>query len=192
MDSSITYSQSGTPGSPDEPRAEPSLPRTIGAWKVHTAIRHALEGSTVNGTASAAIRAGRETPAAWACAAAQVARILPACGVCVIVVMCCPCGSVRAACAAVLPHGAWRSPLIHHCEGGIRSLWRGKGHAARARSWLPLGEVDELHGHLRRVSHVESLSDPDRPLDRKHIAGLAVREDGRRPRAVPDRGPHPH
>ena len=38
-------------GSPDDPRAEPRSPRMIGAWKVHTAIRHTLEGSTVNGTA---------------------------------------------------------------------------------------------------------------------------------------------
>jgi hypothetical protein len=31
--------------------SETTSPRTIGAWKVHAAIRHALEGSTVSGTA---------------------------------------------------------------------------------------------------------------------------------------------
>ena len=51
MDSRITYSQSGTPGTPDEVTSETTSPRTIGAWKVHAAIRHALEGSTVSGTA---------------------------------------------------------------------------------------------------------------------------------------------
>ncbi len=51
MDSRITYSQSGTPGTPDEVTSETTSPRTIGAWKVHAAIRHTLEGSTVNGTA---------------------------------------------------------------------------------------------------------------------------------------------
>jgi hypothetical protein len=51
MDSRITYSQSGTPGTPDEVTSETTSPRTIGAWKVHAAIRHTLEGSTVSGTA---------------------------------------------------------------------------------------------------------------------------------------------
>jgi hypothetical protein len=36
----------------------------IGAWNVHAAIRHTLDGITVNGMAKAAIRANRETPAA--------------------------------------------------------------------------------------------------------------------------------
>jgi hypothetical protein len=31
--------------------SEATSPRTIGAWKVHAAIRQTLEGSTVNGTA---------------------------------------------------------------------------------------------------------------------------------------------
>jgi hypothetical protein len=51
MASSITYSQRGTAGTPDEVTSETTSPRTIGAWKVHAAIRHTLEGSTVNGTA---------------------------------------------------------------------------------------------------------------------------------------------
>jgi hypothetical protein len=72
MDSRITYSQSGTPGTPDEVTSETAPPRTIGAWKVHAAIRHTLEGSTVNRTAQAAIRAHRGTPAAGECAATQV------------------------------------------------------------------------------------------------------------------------
>ena len=78
MDSRITYSRSGTPGTPDEVTSETTSPRTIGAWKVHAAIRHALEGSTVNGTAQAATRAHRGTPAAGACAAAQAAGIFVA------------------------------------------------------------------------------------------------------------------
>jgi hypothetical protein len=51
MDSSITYSQSGTPGTPDEVTSETTSPCTIGAWKVHAAIRHTLEASTVSGMA---------------------------------------------------------------------------------------------------------------------------------------------
>ena len=80
MDSSTTYNQSGTPGAPDEVTSETTSLRTIGAWKVHAAMRHALEGSTVNGTAQAATRAHLGTPAAGACAAAQAARIRPAAG----------------------------------------------------------------------------------------------------------------
>ena len=51
MDSTITYSSSGTPGTPDGAVPEPMAPRPIGAWNVHTAIRHKLDGSTVHGTA---------------------------------------------------------------------------------------------------------------------------------------------
>jgi hypothetical protein len=44
MDSTLTYSPSGTPGTPDG--AEPALgsPRPIGTWNVHTAIRLKLAG----------------------------------------------------------------------------------------------------------------------------------------------------
>ena len=38
---------------------------------------------------------------------------------------------------------------------------------------------------------VEGLRGADRPLDRKYVAGLAAREDGRHPRTAPDRDPHP-
>src|SRR3984885_13910668 len=50
-DSTITYSPSGTPGTPDEARPEPMSPRPIGRWNGHSAIRHKLAGSTVYGTA---------------------------------------------------------------------------------------------------------------------------------------------
>src|ERR1700757_2885903 len=62
-------------------------PRVIGAWKVHAAIRHRLDGSTVKGIARAAIRAQRETPAAGACVLAQTARIRLVCPTLAIVAM---------------------------------------------------------------------------------------------------------
>ena len=56
---------------------------------------------------------------------------------------------------------------------------------------IPCAQIDELHGHSRHVSHVKRLRQPDRPLDREHVSVPAAREDRRRPRAAPDRGPHP-
>ena len=106
MDSSTTYSQSGTPGIPDEVTSETTSLRTIGAWKVHAAMRHALEGSTVNGTAQAATRAHRGTPAAGACAAAQAARIRPAGGA--------PARQPVSSSISSCPHDAGRLLPVHH------------------------------------------------------------------------------
>jgi hypothetical protein len=125
-DSPTTYAASGMPGSPDAVVLATRSPRAMGAWKVHTAIRHALDGSTVNGMARAAIRAQRGTPAAGACAAAQAARSRGAGGASVIELICCssrpgPVPGPRAF------HDGQPARLAHHRHEGMCSLARGKG-----------------------------------------------------------------
>src|ERR1700733_15244137 len=77
----------GTPGRPDEVTPEPIWPRPIGTWKVLSAIRHKLAGSTVYGTAQAAFRAQRGTLGTGWCAAAQAPRRRPAGLTSIVVVM---------------------------------------------------------------------------------------------------------
>jgi hypothetical protein len=51
IDRSTTYSSIGTPGSPDGVSPASRPPSRIGAWNVQAAIRQALDGNTVSGTA---------------------------------------------------------------------------------------------------------------------------------------------
>jgi hypothetical protein len=130
-DSPTTYAASGTPGSPDAVVLVRRSLRAIGAWKVHTAIRHTLDGSTVNGMVRAAIRAQRETPAAGACAAAQAAPSRGAAGASVTEVICCSSrpGQVPGPRAF---HDGQRARLAHHRHEGMCSLARGRTGARRS------------------------------------------------------------